>query len=201
MFSSRFKKHPRQLFHLPCQVLWFELSCQWTCYAEEDTGLGTQHWASLCTRWNADRKQLYGSEVGRRWSLFVWLQIYLQVRYRFRAPNDPTNLKGTIWSLINKRDKFSSGFKIIMNRKRAEISQCFIRREELVQMKIEFRLLFCPNFWFTYICKPHVIKLCVIQLLQFVFQELVNISDLTSVLICFTVPLRALFVLSIVYRF
>ena len=64
----------------------------------------------------------------------------------FRAPNDLTNLKGTIWSLINKRDKFSLGFKMIMNRKRAEISQCFIRREELVQIKIEFRLLFCPNF-------------------------------------------------------
>ena len=84
----------------------------------------------------------------------------------FRAPNDLTNLKGTIWSLINKRDKFSLGFKMIMNRKRPEISQCFIRREELVQIKIEFRLLFCPNFWFIYICKPHVIKLCVIQLLS-----------------------------------
>ena len=95
----------------------------------------------------------------------------------FRAPNDLTNLKGTIWNLINKRDKFSLSFEIIMNRKRAQISQCFIRREELVQIKIEFRLLFCPNVLFIYICKPHVIKLCVIQLLQFVFQELVNISD------------------------
>jgi len=64
----------------------------------------------------------------------------------FRAPNDLTNLKGTIWNLINKRDKFSLSFKIIMNRKRAQIWQCFIRREELVQMKIEFTLLFALTF-------------------------------------------------------
>ena len=106
---------------LNVEVHRFELSCLWTRFAKEDTRLGTQHWAFLCTRWNADRKQLYGSEVGRRWSLFVWIQIYLQVRYhnchvlthqegtlnlRFR---DLVNLKATIRNFTAKRAKIRLG--------------------------------------------------------------------------------------------
>ena len=55
-----------------------------------------------------------------------------------------------------------------MNWKRAQISQCFIRREELVQMKIEFTLLFAVTFdLHTFV--NLMLSNCVIQLLQFVF--------------------------------
>ena len=112
-FSPLLYKHPRQLFHLQCQVHWFELSSQWTCYAEEDTRLGTQHWTSLCTRWNADRKQLYGPEVGRRWSLYLWIHIFLQVRYPnyyLTIKEEPQIANGGQFSWSSLCESHDSGF-------------------------------------------------------------------------------------------
>ena len=66
---SLYQQYERQLFLLRHSISWCELSPQWPCNAEEDTGLGAVHWELVRTWWGTEGWCCKGSVGWRRRSL------------------------------------------------------------------------------------------------------------------------------------